>query len=82
MEVAGLFATEIMSLLNNEMLRLTLVSKGESNDDLRGLLERPDYNPKNWMKKWYLRDRMTIQECWPSGFQQETEWRIVGAYVM
>ena len=82
MEVAGLFATEIMSLLNNEKLRLTLVSKGESNDDLHRLLARPDYNPKNWMKKAYLRDRMTIQECWSSGFIQTSEWLIVGAYVM
>ena len=82
MEVAGRFATEIMSLPSNEMLNLTLVSTGQSNAELRELLARPDHKHKNWMTKAYLRDCMTIEEHWSNGRRHVDEWRIVGAYVM
>ena len=81
MEVAGLFATKIMSLPNNGIASLRLLSTGESNDDLRKLLARPKYKPKKWMKKAYLRDCMTIEEHWSNGYVHEAEWSIVGAYV-
>ena len=82
MEVAGLFATEIMSLPNNKIASLSLLFTGESNDDLQQLLARPGYKPKKWMKKDYLRDCMTIEEHWSNGWRHVSEWRIVGAYVM
>ena len=82
MEVAGLFATEIMSLPSNEIASLRLLFTGESNDDLQQLLARPDHKHKKWMTKAYLRDCMTIEEHWSSGRRQVSEWRIVGAYVM
>jgi hypothetical protein len=82
MEVAGLFATVNMSLSEHELQSLRHVSSGDSNEDLRELLGRPEYKPKRWMRHPRLKDYMTLEERWSNNNLIVSEWWIEGAYVM